>query len=264
MRKLLILPALAITLNGFTQTALVNQPTIRWNEEIPAGVITGQVRTTDNQPAAYVTVHIKENSKAAMTDENGYFVVRNLKEGVYTLEISMVGLKPQQKTVEVKKDQTVTISLTLTEDAKELTDVVVTTGRRLNNKPVSIGKIDINPMDLPQSVSVVGQGLIREQQAMRLSDVVKNVNGVYMTTSRGNVQESFGARGYSFGSTNLFKNGARVNSGSMPEMSSLERVEVLKGSTAILFGQVAPGGIINMVTKQPRFNSGGEVSMRVG
>jgi iron complex outermembrane receptor protein len=50
----------------------------------------------------------------------------------------------------------------------------------------------------------------------------------------------------------------------MPEMSSLERVEVLKGSAAILFGNVAPGGIINMVTKQPKFNQGGEVSMRAG
>src|SRR5205085_1330961 len=104
----------------------------------------------------------------------------------------------------------------------------------------------------------------RGQQAQRLSDVIRNVNGVYVTTTRGAVQESFGARGYGFGSSNLFKNGARINSGVTPEMSSLERVEVLKGSTAILFGQVAPGGILNMVTKQPKFNSGGEVSMRVG
>jgi len=62
----------------------------------------------------------------------------------------------------------------------------------------------------------------------------------------------------------MFKNGSRVNSGVMPEMSSLEKVEVLKGSAAILYGNVAPGGIVNMVTKQPEFEFGGEVSMRVG
>jgi iron complex outermembrane receptor protein len=50
----------------------------------------------------------------------------------------------------------------------------------------------------------------------------------------------------------------------MPEISSLEKVEVLKGSTAILFGQVAPGAVINMVTKEPKFTFGGEVSMRIG
>jgi iron complex outermembrane receptor protein len=50
----------------------------------------------------------------------------------------------------------------------------------------------------------------------------------------------------------------------MPEMSSLERVEVLKGSSAILFGQVAPGAVLNMVTKEPKFTFGGEFSMRLG
>ena len=175
-----------------------------------------------------------------------------------------MGLKPQQKTVVVKNEETSTISIVLSEDEKQLTEVVIATGRRLNNKPIEIGKVDINPMDLPQSITVVGQGLIRDQQAQKLGDVVKNINGVYVTTTRGNVQESFGARGYSFGNYNLFKNGSRVNSGVMPEMSSIERVEVLKGSSAILFGQVAPGGILNMVTKQPKFNFGGEVSMRLG
>jgi iron complex outermembrane receptor protein len=55
-----------------------------------------------------------------------------------------------------------------------------------------------------------------------------------------------------------------VNSGVIPEMSSLEKVRILKGSAAILYGQVAPGGIVNMVTKQPKFNFGGEVSMGIG
>lgn len=265
VRKLLILALIALGLNapaqeGFVQQAALNIPA----EEVPAGIITGQVLTTDQKPAAYVSIQVKENNKTALSDENGWFSIRNLKEGTYTIEVTMVGLKPKQKTVDIRKDQAVHISITLEENAKQLSDVVVTSGRRLNNKPVAIGKIAINPMDLPQSVSVVGQGLIRDQQAQRLGDVIKNVNGVYVTTTRGNVQESFGARGYSFGSTNLFKNGARVNSGSMPEMSAIERVEVLKGSSAILFGQVAPGGIVNMVTKQPKFERGGSVSMRAG
>ena len=50
----------------------------------------------------------------------------------------------------------------------------------------------------------------------------------------------------------------------MPEVSSLEKVEVLKGSAALLFGNVAPGGILNMVTKKPSFKSGGEISMQMG
>jgi iron complex outermembrane recepter protein len=265
VRYSLLVGLLALSTTGFTQNGLVNSlPVSAYVIDLPAGTIAGQVKTTDNQPVPYVTVTIKENGQTTTTDEHGYFFLRNLKEGSYTLEVSMTGLKPQLKTVSLGKDQTVNVGITLSEDAKQLSEVVIIAGRRLNSKPAAIGKVDIHPMDLPQSLAIVGQGVIREQQAGRLGDVIKNVNGVYVTTTRGNVQESFGGRGYSFGSTNMFKNGARINSGSMPEMSSLERVEVLKGSSAILFGQVAPGGIINMVTKQPRFKAGGEVSMRIG
>ncbi|HEY0040474.1 MAG TPA: TonB-dependent receptor [Flavisolibacter sp.] len=265
MRKTFIAGLIALSLNGYAQTELASFSTpVKTDTETPAGGITGKVATLDNHPVAFVSVTIKENGFSAYTDENGEFVIKGLKEGVYTLEITMIGLKPQQKQIEIKKDQTSAVTIVLTENAKRLSEVTISTGKRLNSRSVAIGKMDVHPMELPQSMAIVGQGLIREQQAQRLGDVIKNVNGVYVTTTRGAVQESFGARGYSFGSTNLFKNGSRINAGAMPEMSSLERVEVLKGSAAILYGQVAPGGIVNMVTKQPKFNFGGEVSLRAG
>jgi iron complex outermembrane receptor protein len=264
MKKLALIMAMIVAVDALAQSELTIADAMVIPNEIPSGVISGQIKTTDGQPAAFVSVYIKANNRTAITDEHGSFTIRNLKEGTYTLEVTMVGLQPQQKTVLVKNDAITNISLVLFEDEKQLTEVVIATGRRFNNKPVEIGKVDINPMDLPQSITIVGQGLIRDQQAQKLGDVVKNINGVYVTTTRGSVQESFGARGYSFGSYNLFKNGSRVNSGVMPEMSSIDRVEVLKGSAAILFGQVAPGGILNMATKQPKFNFGGEVSMRSG
>lgn len=253
----------SVSLTGFSQYNLDGNGQAG-SIEIPAGIISGTVTTTDDQPAAFVTIYLKGTNKSALTDEHGNFVIRNIKEGNYTLEVSMVGVQTQETTVQLIKDQAVSVKIILAEDARKLAEVTITSGRRLNSRPVAIGKIAIDPMDLPQSISVIGQSVIREQQATRLSDVIKNVNGVYLSTTRGSTQESFSARGYGFGSNNLFKNGARINSGSMPEMSSLEKVEVLKGSSAILFGQVAPGGIVNLVTKSPKFKRGGEISMRVG
>lgn len=265
MRRIATLCFVCLCLTAVAQTEMT--PTLKPISPIekePYGTITGKLYTTDGQPAAFVTVIVRSANKFAVTDERGTFAIRGLKEGTYTLEISMIGLKPVEKEVLVSKYGASEINVTLLEDAKHLAAVLITTQRGLNDRAVAIGKVDIHPMDLPQSLAIIGQGLIRDQQAQRLGDVIKNVNGVYITTTRGAVQESFGARGYGFGSTNLFKNGARINSGVMPEMSSLERVEVLKGSSAILYGQVAPGGIVNMVTKQPKFKAGGEVSMRTG
>ena len=62
----------------------------------------------------------------------------------------------------------------------------------------------------------------------------------------------------------MLKNGFRFNSGSIPEVASLEKVEILKGSTALLYGNVAPGGILNMVTKMPSFKKGGEYTLQSG
>ena len=125
-------------------------------------------------------------------------------------------------------------------------------------------KSNLDVMENPQAVSVVTHEIIEQQQAQQLSDVLKNVNGVYVTSSRGSSQDSFGARGYIFGADNIYKNGARVNSGIFPEVSGMERVEVLKGSTAILYGNVAPGGIINMITKKPLFTEGGSATVSAG
>lgn len=143
-----------------------------------------------------------------------------------------------------------------------LKEVIVTANKE--KKPVSALRSGLKPMDTPQSVQVIGAEIIGQQQSIRLSDVVKNVNGVYVGSARGGAQESFYSRGYDMSANNMFKNGFRYNAGSIPEVSSLEKVEVLKGSAALLFGNVAPGGILNMVTKSPSFKKGGEISMQMG
>jgi len=137
------------------------------------------------------------------------------------------------------------------------------TGNPNTAKPATT-KSNLTVMENPQAISIVTHEIIEQQQAKQLSDVLQNVNGVYLTSARGGSQDSFGGRGFIFGNDNIYKNGARVNSGVFPEVSGLERVEVLKGATAMLYGNAAAGGIINLVTKKPKFNFGGSVGMNAG
>lgn len=230
------------------------------------GTIKGKISSADGQPAAFVTVGLKDTKKGALTNEEGQFVLKNIRQGNYELVISYTGTKTIHKAVTVTADQTTDVAFALEATAAQLNEIVVegTRTRTINRSPVNIGKIPVAAIDLPQGVAVIGHEVLEEQQVQRMSDVVKNVNGVYMASSRAGTQESFNARGYGFSSTNMFKNGARVNSGVMPEMSSLEKVEILKGSAAILYGNVSPGAVMNMVTKQPKFTFGGEVNVRAG
>lgn len=143
-----------------------------------------------------------------------------------------------------------------------LKEVVVTANKQ--PKPVTALRSGLKPMDVPQSVQVIDAEVIEQQQAIRLSEVLKNANGVYVGSARGGAQESFFSRGYDMSANNMFKNGFRYNAGSIPDVAGLDKVEFLKGGSALLYGNVAPGGILNLVTKTPSFKSGGEVTMQAG
>lgn len=147
---------------------------------------------------------------------------------------------------------------------QEIEDINLHKTGNPNKAKALTAKSNLTVMENPQPIAIVTHEVIEQQQAKQLSDVLQNVNGLYITSSRGNSQDSFGGRGFNFGNDNIFKNGARVNSGVFPEVSGLERVEVLKGGNAMLYGNVAAGGVVNLITKKPRFNFGGSVALNAG
>lgn len=228
------------------------------------GKIIGKVISSDGKPVGWVTISVKNTSLSTISDESGNFILKNIKPGTYTVIASYTGFEPVEKIIDVSDERTAEILFTIISNSKQLDEVIIDGKRSQNLQPVSIGKLPIASMDLPQSISIITQNVISNQQSQRLSDVIKNVNGVYLSSTRGGVQETFAARGYRMSDDNIYKDGARVSASVMPEMSSLERVEILKGSAAILYGSVAPGGIINMVTKKPKFDFGGNASLRAG
>jgi len=231
------------------------------------GTLRGVVRTSDGKPAAFVSVAVPKLGKGANTNEDGSFEIKGVEPGSHLLQVSFVGLQPQQQTVVVTAGQSTTADFTLTESAADLNEVVVT-GTSVINLPATASKADIAPLDLPQSLGVVTSTVIADQQINRLGDALRNVSGVSLTQQRGGVAETFSARGYSIGVAgsggSIFKNGLLSNTQGFPDASTLESVEVLKGAAALLYGNVSGGLIINTVTKKPRYNWGGSVEMRAG
>ena len=228
------------------------------------GQLRGKLQTSDGKPAEGVNVQLKEIKKGAITNADGSYTIYKIPAGKYTLVISYVGLQTIQRVVEVGNGQTVESDFVLQENEGELSEIVITSSRSLNEKPVSVGKLPIKPFDLPQSITIVGRDVLERQQVLHLSDALQNVNGVYLMGTTGGFQEEIAARGFSLGSSNTFKNGVRFNNAIMPEFSSVEKVEFLKGGSAILYGNVTAGGVMNIITKKPKFDRGGEISFRTG
>lgn len=226
--------------------------------------IKGFVTTSDGKPGAFVNIIIENTKKGATADENGAYEITNLKASSYTVQATFVGLETQRQKVSLTEGAVLELNFILKESSQQLAEVIVRGQQTINEKPVAIGKIAIRPMDLPQSVAVIDSKILEQQQVLRMSDALMNTTGVYIMGATGGYQEEVAGRGYSFNSNNTFKNGVRYNNGIIQEFSALEKVEFLKGSGAILFGNVAAGGVLNLVTKKPRLEKGGSVSMRMG
>lgn len=127
-------------------------------------------------------------------------------------------------------------------------------------------KTDTPIMQTPFSVQVVPQQVIKDQQAVRLETAVQNVSGVIVQSgANGDTSDSFIIRGFNVDST--YRNGVLGggNTGlGKREMANVEQVEVLKGPGAILYGRSEPGGIVNLVTKQPLVTPYYSIQQQVG
>jgi iron complex outermembrane receptor protein len=118
--------------------------------------------------------------------------------------------------------------------------------------------------DIPQSIQVVPEQVIEDQQANTLDDVLRNVSGVSSGDSFGNTTERFLIRGFTQNTTLVDGFRQSAFGQGFPSLDRLERVEVLKGPASILYGNLEPGGVINLVTKKPLSEPFVENSLELG
>ncbi|WP_414545458.1 TonB-dependent siderophore receptor [Nostoc sp. CCY0012] len=103
--------------------------------------------------------------------------------------------------------------------------------------------------DIPQTIQVVPEEVIRDQRVTRLRDALLNVGGVVQDGGFGGTVDQLGIRGFFGGG--ILVDGFKDGRGGIRETANVERIEVLKGPASVLYGGVEPGGVINLVTKQP-------------
>lgn len=116
--------------------------------------------------------------------------------------------------------------------------------------------------DVPQAVTVVPRAVIEDQAMESLGDVVRFVPGVTMGQGEGNRDQPV-FRG--IGSTgDFFVDGIRDDIPYYRDLYNIERVEVLKGPNAMIFGRGGSGGVLNRVTRQAQWEDIGEATLRLG
>lgn len=144
--------------------------------------------------------------------------------------------------------------------ADALEEIVVTADRALVGTKTNAALIET-----PQAISVVTEQEFRDRTAVDLQDIYRysaGVSGATSSDSRGDfvTARGFDAAQYLDGLKRMpdFIYGARL------ETFTLERAEVMRGPSSVLYGAGGPGGILNGASKAPKFDFGGEIGLVVG
>jgi len=231
----------------------------------------GHIVNENNEDIPFATVLVKNTSRGVSADANGVFVMNALEPGNYTLLISSIGYKKVEKQILIDTKSQQFIEVQLTNDGS--IDEVEVFGNRFKHpdKIEALTRLPLEPYEQIQSISIISDKLITQQGNLTISDATKNVPGVYTFATYGNKRESMSSRG--FRGIPILKNGVRVHSdfrgtGILTDMQGVDNIQVLKGAASITQGVAtdlgSPGGVINIVTKTPKYYYGGNVSLRAG
>ena len=230
------------------------------------GAIEGSVKTSDGEPAIYVNVIIKGTKQGSISNNNGYYNIKNVKPGTYTLVASFIGLETQEKSVNVKAGETISIDFVMSENSQELNEVVVSASpNRFADKNTDyVARMPLKNLENPQVYSVVNKELIKEQVITDINETVRNSPGVVpVDYPSGGFGTMF--RGFRIGVS--ARNGMETITGrSSVDIANVERIEILKGPSGTLFGSSVSsfGGVINLVTKKPLETRKAEISYTTG
>jgi len=131
-------------------------------------------------------------------------------------------------------------------------------------------KTDTPILEIPQTINVVTADQVQTQGARNLTQVLRYTPGLSVNgyTDRNTIADEITSRG--FAPTPLYLDGAYLpyagSLGGAPQIDpyTLERVEVLKGPSSVLYGQNQPGGLVNLVSKRPSSTPQHQVKFGLG
>jgi iron complex outermembrane recepter protein len=214
--------------------------------------IKGKIIGADGNPGINVTVALKKSGKETVTNNEGVFVIQHLPAMSDTLIVSSIESKSIWQIVTVSANETVDVGIIeLKYNVRQLETVEIR-GRLAKSYKSDYSffgnKTETPSINIPQSISSVTKEFINDKMAFTVKDAVDEVAGVNQYSG----YEEYTIRGFKAENA-LDINGLRgYNTAYTSSMLvNIERIEVIKGPTATLYGNCDPGGTINLVTKKP-------------
>jgi outer membrane receptor for ferrienterochelin and colicins len=210
-----------------------------------AYTVKGKV-SAQGSPVSFATIGFQQLQKTTLSNEKGEFELSNLPAGKYYLQVSMVGFERAKVLVQTEKEEFIPIEL------KSLNTT-------LNELTISGTMREVSKSSSPVPVEIYGHQFFKKSPSSSLFQSLQMINGVQATLNcnvcnTGDIH----INGLDGPYTLVLIDGMPIISAlstvyglsGIPN-GMIEKVEVVKGPAASLYGSEAVGGLINVITKSP-------------
>ena len=236
-----ILPAMATTTH------------IDRKNQTDANIFGHVIDKTTGEHMAGITIILKGTTIGTATDDTGHYMLKNLPEGKFTMEISFIGFKTITKKITTMKGKTLELNFELEEDLVSLDGIVVSANRNETKRRLAptLVKVLGSPEFEKTNSTTLAQGLVF-QPGVRVENDCQNCgySQVRINGMEGKYTQIL------IDSRPIFSALAGVYGLEQIPANMIERVEVIRGGGSALFGSSAIAGTINIITKEPIRSSG--------
>ena len=229
------------------------------------GSISGTITDANTgQPLLGANVLVRGTHTGATTNERGFYELPDMEPETYTLEVFFMGYETKTREVTVAPGEEIVLNFSLNESNSVLNEVVVSANRR----PQKITRA-------PATVNVISSEQIENFPGPNPGELAARQKGVDFVRS-GVQGTGINIRGFNsaFNSKNLQVEDGRISNlvatglpfGSFTTIikEDIERVEIILGPNAALYGPNAHNGLVNTLTKDPRTSEGLDLVAGVG
>jgi outer membrane receptor protein involved in Fe transport len=214
--------------------------------------VSGKVFDDSGATIPGANVSIKETGKGTITDENGAYSFSNIAAGTYTIIATNVGYKTFEKKIAVKEGESVVADLLLEGESQSLKEVVVTGSSSPRSK-----------LESSVAITTMGAKAIEDRAPSSTAALLQTIPGFVVEASGGEIGNNLFARGipsagaYEYVQIQedglpVFEDGALqfANADTFYRLDeTVSKMEAVRGGSASIFANNAPGGIINFISK---------------
>lgn len=202
---------------------------------------------SNGEPVAFASIFISVVNKGVNSDENGFYIIKDVPNGNYSITYSFIGFKPKKKNITVNNEPEILINIAL-EETQSLDEVVITGTLKA-----------VSRLETPVPVEVYTAAFLKKNPTPNIFEALQNVNGVrpQLNCNICNTGDIH-INGLEGPYTMVTIDGMPIVSGlstvyglsGIPN-SLIDRIEIVKGPASSLYGSEAVGGLINIITKSP-------------